>query len=296
MYDKTVRRRRAVLGLLVALSLILLTAYFGESAGGGLHAVQRGFLEVVAPIQDGASRALKPVRDAFGWVSDTIQAKGERDRLRKQVQQLEAQSVQNAAGARQAAVLEGLLGLDKQLNLQSFKPVTARVIGRSPTVWYANVTVAAGSSDGIRRNDPAVSADGLVGKVTTVTSHAAVVTLITDSTSGVSATDNSSGATGVIQPAVGDPSDLRLQYVTHGDNVKPNDVIVTSGTTSTRLESLFPPNIPIGRVTRVDFGDLFQGVHVRPLANMRHLDYLQILTRGAHGLPASTSLAAVAGR
>ena len=49
MYDKTVRRRRAVLGLLVALSLILLTAYFGESAGGGLHAVQRGVLEVFAP-------------------------------------------------------------------------------------------------------------------------------------------------------------------------------------------------------------------------------------------------------
>ena len=42
MYDKTVRRRRAVLGLLVASSLILLTAYFGESAGGGLHSVQRG--------------------------------------------------------------------------------------------------------------------------------------------------------------------------------------------------------------------------------------------------------------
>ena len=32
MYDKTVRRRRVVLGLLVACSLILLTAYFGEEA------------------------------------------------------------------------------------------------------------------------------------------------------------------------------------------------------------------------------------------------------------------------
>ena len=42
VYDKTVRRRRAVLALLVVSSLILLTAYFGESAGGGLHSVQRG--------------------------------------------------------------------------------------------------------------------------------------------------------------------------------------------------------------------------------------------------------------
>ena len=44
MHDKVVRRRRAVLALLVGLSLFLLTAYFGESANGGLHAVQRGAL------------------------------------------------------------------------------------------------------------------------------------------------------------------------------------------------------------------------------------------------------------
>ncbi len=58
MYDKTVRRRRAVLALLVVLSLILLTAYFGESSEGGLHSVQRGFLTVVSPIQEGANKAL----------------------------------------------------------------------------------------------------------------------------------------------------------------------------------------------------------------------------------------------
>src|SRR4051812_50052423 len=82
-----VRRRRAVLALLVACSLILLTAYYGESAGGGLHAVQRGFLEVVSPIQEGASRALKPVRDLFGWFDDAVHAKKDRDKLSKQVAQ-----------------------------------------------------------------------------------------------------------------------------------------------------------------------------------------------------------------
>ena len=49
MYDKQVRRRRALLALLVAFSLILLTAYFGESADSPLHPVQpatRGLAEV----------------------------------------------------------------------------------------------------------------------------------------------------------------------------------------------------------------------------------------------------------
>ena len=83
MYDKTVRRRRAVLGLLVASSLILLTAYFGESAGGGLYSIQRGVLDVVSPIQEGASRALKPVRDLFGWAGDTLDAKGQLKDVRR---------------------------------------------------------------------------------------------------------------------------------------------------------------------------------------------------------------------
>ena len=47
-----------MLVLLVVLSIILLTAYFGESSGGGLHSVQRGFMTVVSPIQDGANAVL----------------------------------------------------------------------------------------------------------------------------------------------------------------------------------------------------------------------------------------------
>ena len=98
MYDKTVRRRRAVLALLVVLSLILLTAYFGEASSGGLHSVQRGFLTVVSPIQDGANKALKPVRDLFGWFGDTLHAKGQRNaELRKQVDKLRREAGRRAS-------------------------------------------------------------------------------------------------------------------------------------------------------------------------------------------------------
>ena len=55
MHDKQVRRRRAILGLLVGVSLILLTAYFGESPSSPLHTVQRGVVEVLSPVQEGAS-------------------------------------------------------------------------------------------------------------------------------------------------------------------------------------------------------------------------------------------------
>src|ERR687890_1319930 len=102
MYDKQVRRRRAVLLGLVACCLVLLTAYFGEGSGGPLRSVQTGAMEVLAPVQEGANRALKPFRDLFGWFGDTLDAKSqrddlekERDALRQQVARLEAAEHEN---------------------------------------------------------------------------------------------------------------------------------------------------------------------------------------------------------
>ena len=85
MHDRAVRRRRAVLVVLVAASLFLLTAYFGESSNGSLHSVQRGVMGVLSPIQEGANRVLKPVRDLFGWVGDSFDAKSENKKLRSEV-------------------------------------------------------------------------------------------------------------------------------------------------------------------------------------------------------------------
>ena len=92
-----------VLGLLVACSLILLTASFGGD-GGAVGSVQRGFSEVLNPVQEGASRALKPVRDLFGWFGDTFSAKGkladvtaERDQLRQEVLKYQDAQSENAA-------------------------------------------------------------------------------------------------------------------------------------------------------------------------------------------------------
>ena len=78
---KVIRRRRAVLAVFVALSVAILTAYFGESGGGFFHTLQRGAQEAFAPVETGATKALKPFRDFFGWAGDTIDAKDQNEEL-----------------------------------------------------------------------------------------------------------------------------------------------------------------------------------------------------------------------
>jgi rod shape-determining protein MreC len=285
VYDKSVRRRRAVLILLVVCSLILLTAYFGESQSSPLHSVQRGFLQVVSPIQDGASRALKPVRDLFGWFGDTLDAKKERDELRKELEATRKEAIANEAAARESVQLRKLVGLDQEIGTDQMDPVAARVITRSPTLWYSTVSINKGTSSGVRIDQPVINGDGLVGTITSATSNAAIVTLITDHTSGVSAVINESGVAGVVQPAVGKPDDLLMQYIRRGDRIEKGQTVVTAGSKSQRYESLFPPGIPIGTVSKVDDEelDVNQSVHVKPFAQLRRLDVLQVLTKPQGG-------------
>jgi len=283
MYDrKVVRRRRAALAVFVVLSIAILTAYFGESGGGFFHTLQRGAQEAVAPIETGASRALKPVRDFFGWAGDTIDAKDQNADLKKEVQQLRGQLAQSETALRDADQLKALSSLRQENYFpQSTAPVTARVIARSSTVWYSTLKIDKGSDDGLRLNQPVIAAGGLIGKLISVTGGTSEVRLITDGQSGVSAQVFPEGVSGVVRPEVGNPDDLLLEHVESGRRVTENTLVVTSGFTSSRTESLFPRGIPIGRVTKVDLDELetYQRVHVKPFADLRRIDLVQVLTR-----------------
>ena len=287
MYDKTVRRRRAVLALLVVLSLILLTAYFGEAPNGRLHAVQRDFLTVVSPIQDGANKALKPVRDLFGWFGNALHAKSQLAQSLKQTEKLRRELVAAQAEKRTYHQLFALYHLD-QLGVKDYRPVNATVVDKSPNLWYSTVNIDQGESAGVRVNDPVVNGEGLVGKVAAVVSDGAQVDLITDSSMGVSARIGTSTATGLVQPKVGEPNDLLLQYLPANTQVNDGEYVVTSGTVAGG-ESLYPPGLLIGQVTSVNEESAYTSVNVHPIANLHDLDIVQVLTAGAGTRPSNLS-------
>ncbi len=274
-----------MLALLVGVSLILLTAYFGESVNSPLHNVQRGIVSVLSPVQTGASKVLSPVRDVANWVSDTLRAKSQRDQLQKEVDTYRAQADLYRAKALQYGQLSRQIKLDQSIGIDNYDPVAADVIGRDPTLWYQQVTVDKGSGDGVVLNDPVIGDGALVGKVTTVGGSFSIVTLITDHSYAVTAQIlNNRGDTGVLVPAVGNPNALLLQELPGHAAITVGEQVVTAGfqnPTQPSLQSLYPAGIPIGQVSNADPNQLLTNdqVQVAPAADLRHFDSVQILTK-----------------
>jgi rod shape-determining protein MreC len=251
VHDKVVRRRRAVLGLLVFICLVLLTAYFGESQSSPLHSVQRGIVAVVSPIQDGASKVLSPVRNVSDWVSSTLRAKTQNGQLQKQVSNLNTELAIANQKAINNSQLKAEVGLDQNIGAADYHPVAASVIVVDPNIWYQQIEVNAGSNDGVKAGDPVLGDGALVGKVLEVSGSSAEVVLITD----------------------------------HTVSVAPGDLVVTAGfkdpSNPAQPGSLYPPGIPIGHVASFSQNDLLNTgqVPVSPLASLRRLTSVQILTK-----------------
>jgi rod shape-determining protein MreC len=249
---------------------------------------------VLAPIQEGANRALKPFRDLFGWFGDTLDAKSERDKLRAENDRLRTELIQATDEKRQLEQYKGLAEQNEQGGLSHYQPVAARVIARSPSSWYQTFQINKGSSDGVRVDQPVVNSAGLVGKVKEVSDGNAVVMLLTDPEFGVSAQALESGEPGSVGPAVGAPGDLRFELVPNAKEVRRGERIITAGTSTSAkvssLASLYPRGILIGTVKRIETGEgeLDRVIHVQPVADLRSLDIVEVLTQPHADLRAQT--------
>jgi rod shape-determining protein MreC len=140
-----------------------------------------------------------------------------------------------------------------------------------------SLTIAAGSDSGLRVNTPVLSGDGLVGHVTNVSPHTAVVTTLADPQSFVAARDLHNGVRGGVK--VGTDGTLALTEVLKQFRVNTGDVIVTDGTRNARYPDLYPYGIPIGRVSSVGVTDTeaFLQVQVQPYANFGSLEAVAAL-------------------
>jgi rod shape-determining protein MreC len=279
VYRRQVRRRRAVLALLIVGSFALLTITYGQ----GSNSLQRGVTAVFAPVSSVLDRALKPARDLINWVDETFDARGKNDKLETEVQALRKEVVGAKAALAENAELHKLLKFDQSGAIPSgTEAVTGRVTGLSPTVWFSDVMIDVGSDDGVAVGDPVVDADGLIGHVGAVTGSVSKVILISDHSSAIAVRVVPAGVTAIMKPTVGEPNRLVLSFFNSDKHVHKGEFLVTAAWHGGEIESRFPPNIPVGEITKASIfeQEAQEKAIVRPFAELRNLNTVQVLTGG----------------
>lgn len=274
---RTALRRRFIVGALILLSIGLVTAYFREAPDGSLHRAQGAGAAVLSPFQIAVERVARPFRDLYGYFDGLVGAKSENARLREQVEALREQVVANETAVQENQALRAQLALRDLPTLKDYTRVNARVIGYPPGLFREQRIIAAGSSDGIRLHSPVRTRDGLVGEVTEVFSNTSRVTLLTDQQSAVSALDLKTNVLGLVRHGQGDA--LLFDRVPKDRVVLKGDQIVTAGSQTGELPSLYPKGIPIGEVTYVNQTDTdsFKQIQIEPFVDFSGLYAVTVL-------------------
>lgn len=192
---------------------------------------------------------------------------------RRENQQLKIQALQASATANENDQLRAALGWQRQM---PWKLKFANVVMRDPANWWRTVEIDLGSRDGVRENMPVLTADGLVGRVSSVYLTRSRVVLLGDPQCKVSAlVEDPARDTGVLTASEPlDNSLVDLAYLSGSADLKPGQNVATS-----RLGVIFPPGIPIGKIVdsrQADFG-LYSEARVKLDANLGSLEQVWVL-------------------
>jgi rod shape-determining protein MreC len=270
--------RRVILLVLVVAALALLTVSFRSPTSGALHDVQSAGASALKPFQVAAERVARPFRDVYGYFNGLASAKSENAKLRRDVRHWQALAAANVAAARRAGELEKVVGFQQGPTYpKDYRSVNTTVLSFPSGPFAQQVTIGAGTSSGIHIGTPIMTADGLVGHVTNVTSGTAQVMLLTDPDSSLPARDISRGVAGLIRHGQGNT--LILDRVAKALKVRKGDIIVTQGTVDRRYPDLYPYGLPIGEVQSVGTSDIasYLTVQVTPFARFDSLDVVSAL-------------------
>jgi rod shape-determining protein MreC len=118
------------------------------------------------------------------------------------------------------------------------------VIGRDVSPYFRSLLLDRGRSSGVLSGMPVLADRGLVGLVTATTPSAARTMLLVDRRAAVDAVVERSRALGIVR-GTGTPS-LEFEFLLRGADVKPGDVVLTSG-----VGGVYPKGLRIGVVEEV---------------------------------------------
>ncbi len=263
------RRRVVVFVTLFLFVVALLTIQVRSSDRRQVGVLGTAVLTVLMPIQEGMVRIVDAAGRMWALYTEIGRLRVENARLRTQVDTMAQEMNRLREQAQAAQRLERLLQFRGQT---IYRTIAARVITRDPTAWFDTMVVDRGARDGVARNAPVVTTDGVIGRVIEVTPTTSRVLLIADSRSALGVLVQRSREAGVIEGRGG--MVLHLKYLSRTAPVQVGDVAVTSG-----LGGVFPRGLVVGRITRVikEEGALLQEAEVQPTALLDRVEEVLLL-------------------
>ena len=240
--------------------------------------------KLAAPARAGLALVLHPVQRLLLTPVDAWEKLG--DYLRGTERAMEAESQARRQLVLQAERLsraEQLQAENQRLRaLLDLRPalqavaLSAELLYEASDPYSRRVIIDRGASQGVLAGSPVINDAGVLGQVTRVYTLSSEVTLLSDKDAAIpvlnTRTQQRNAAFGS-----SDGSGMELRFLAANADVKIGDLLATSG-----LDGVYPPGLPVARVTAVERrGDTsFARVSLQPVAqtdSARHVLVLQPL-------------------
>jgi rod shape-determining protein MreC len=274
-------RHRALIVLAAALLAQVLLLAVQIKRDQDVRLIRVWAIHLVTPVQDAASWLWLKLSGAWEGYVGLRGTYKENEALREENQRLKLRLAQLETQAAEASRLASLLAFRDAY--PNHPMVFARVIGAASDSGMRVIFINRGESDGIAKDMPVITPDGIVGKVLQVFSGTAQVLLMTDKESGVGAMLENSRTQGVVRGS-GEPT-VSLDYIVNEQEVAVGERVLTSG-----QDRVFPKGLPVGTVLsaepRRELRNPFQRIVVRPSARLDRLEEVIVLLTREELVPA----------
>jgi len=273
------RGRKIILIALGALICLLLLG-FGLTSTGlfEIPVLNQVISRVIVPVQSAVGNAVRSVRSNVARRRTQMELTTQIDQLTEENKLLSGELASMNELALENERLWSLLGVTRTLVDQEY--IAAKVTGKEPGGWFETFVLDVGEKDGVRKDDPVLNADGLVGRVMEVYDTSCVVMSIIDSRSAAAALVERTRDNGVVQGSLylTDSSELlRMYYLPEGSELSMGDRVITSG-----LDGIYPKGLYIGSILSISrersAGDSY--VVVDTAVDFAHLETVLVLRSG----------------
>jgi len=251
------------------LALFLLSSNLGKKHSW--NPLEQAVIEITAPLQKFITWNIRFIEGLWFKYFALVGLQEENDRLKREILSLKMENDRCRELIATNRRLQELLHFSQTFH---WPGIAAQVIGRDPSGWFRSIIIDKGRKDGLRVNMPVVNAEGVVGRLVSVSPDYAKVLLIVDQNSAVDSLIQRSREKGIVK-GISEES-CELNYVVKTGDVNVGDRVVTSG-----MGRVFPKGLPVGRVVEVNSrpSELFLDIKVRPAVDFAKLEEVLILLK-----------------